>query len=113
MNTLLLYIAIAVVEILGCYQPWHWMKQQARRSSATHCCQPRVFRMASDLARIYLGPCVHGERVGLHWSRHRLVVNCGRHSSVYLVYRWCCGGTHWDEHHLVSIEMIIATVVSR
>ncbi|MFZ2312925.1 MAG: hypothetical protein WAV82_09940 [Methylobacter sp.] len=31
MNTLLFYIAIAVVEILGCYQPWHWMKQQARR----------------------------------------------------------------------------------
>lgn len=27
MNTLLLYLATALAEILGCYLPWLWLKQ--------------------------------------------------------------------------------------
>ena len=65
MKTLLLYLATAIAEIVGCYLPLLWLRGQGSGWVLLPAAAVSHIRLAAHPARRALGPCVRGLRWGL------------------------------------------------
>ena len=106
MKTITLYFATAIAEIVGCYLPWLWLKQNGISVVAdTRRSQSGGLRVATDTARSCHRTRLRSLRGCLHLCSYSLAMGRRGHPTIELGCRGCCRGPAGYEHHCLSTAL--------